>query len=90
MATFGVLYSSDRSPIQRPSMPKSYQGFSPERCTPLMAVDGVPVVAPFSPYHKIFSVADLVFVLGTDFGVLGFEFVERLADDVEFVDLGCH
>ena len=39
-------------------MPKAYQGFSPERCTPLMAVDGVPVVAPFSPYHKIFLVAD--------------------------------
>ena len=34
------------------------------------------------------QVSNLVFVLSTDFGILGFEFVERLADDVEFVDLG--
>ena len=41
-------------------------------------------------FNFLTQVSDLVFVLGTDFGVLGFEFIERLADDIEFVDLGCY
>lgn len=37
-------------------MPKAYQVFGEERTGPLLSIDSVPLVSPFSPFRKMFSV----------------------------------